>query len=514
MTVLLHMEGISKRFGDVLASDHVDLEVERGEVHALLGENGAGKTTLMNILYGLYRADEGTIHMRGEPVHIASPRAAISLGIGMVHQHFMLVPVFSVAENILLGMPAPREPLLGLKQVEDKVRQLSFQYGLAVDPCAKVDDLAVGVRQRVEIIKALYRNADLLILDEPTAVLTPGEVQGLFGVLRNLTAEGKSVIFISHKLDEVLEISDRITVLRDGHVVDTVRREATNKAALARMMVGRDVVFRISKQGACQGDQPVLEVDNLTVRQGHEKPALDDVTFCVQAGEILAIAGVDGNGQQELARVVSGLLRPTDGQVQVLGRSVTRLGARGLARLGVARIPEDRHRLGLVLDFTVEENMIVDSYDRPPNSRASFMNWKKVRQQAGQLCERYDVRPRRPDLRARLLSGGNQQKVILARELSREPCFILAFQPTRGLDVGATEYVYHCLLEQRARGAAILLISTELDEILALADRIAVIYEGRIMGVVEHENADIEQIGLMMAGTTAASLAGASAASA
>jgi len=504
MTVLLRMEEITKRFPGVVANDSVTFEVEGGEIHALLGENGAGKTTLMNILYGLYRADSGSIRVRGEHVNISSPHAAIDQGIGMVHQHFMLIPVFTVAENIVLGTRMPREPLLTLKRVEESVRELSKQYGLAIDPRAIVADLAVGVRQRVEIIKALYRKADLLILDEPTSVLTPGEVRELFTILRNLAAQGKSVIFISHKLDEVMEISDRITVLRDGRVVNTVRREETDKANLARMMVGREVVFRVTRDASCRGEQPVLAMKGLTVRRGDNKPALSDITFCVRKGEVFAIAGVDGNGQRELAAVISGLEKPTSGNAELEGQDVTRLGAKGLARLGVARIPADRYALGLVMGFTVEENMIVDSFDRPPNSRLSFLNFKAIRERALSLCEQYDVRPRQPDLETRLLSGGNQQKVILARELSREPSFILAVQPTRGLDVGATEYVYRCLLEQRARGVAILLISTELDEILTLADRIAVIYEGKIMGVVENEDTDVEQIGLMMAGTSLA----------
>ena len=506
MTVLLRMENITKRFPGVVANDCVTFEVDRGEVHALLGENGAGKTTLMNVLYGLYSADSGTISMRGERVNIASPSAAIAHGIGMVHQHFTLIPPFSVAENIVLGTKLPKAPLLDLRQVEKAVRQLSKQYGLLVEPQSLIADLPVGVRQRVEIMKALYREADLLVLDEPTAVLTPAEVRGLFEILRTLTTQGKSIIFISHKLDEVMEISDRITVLRDGAVVDTVPRDKTDKAALARMMVGRDVVFRVSRSVPHGTEHSVLEVADLTVGNGQDKPALSDVSFCVKGGEVFAIAGVDGNGQQELAAVLSGLRKPTGGRAMIEGQNVTHLGAKRLPQLGVARIPEDRHELGLVLDFSVEENLILDAFDRSPNSRLSFLNRRAVRKQSLALGEQYDIRPNRPDMTVRLLSGGNQQKVILARELSREPTFVLAFQPTRGLDVGATEYVYRCLLEQRDRGAAILLISTELEEILMLADKIAVLYEGRIMGILENENTDVEQIGLMMAGTRLADL--------
>lgn len=506
MTTLLRMEGITKTFPGVRANDAIDFDVEEGEIHALLGENGAGKTTLMNVLYGLYHADHGTIYVRGERVNIPSPRAAIALGIGMVHQHFMLIPALSVAENIVLGMPSPREPLLSQRRIEAEIRELSERYGLAVDPRAIVGRLPVGVRQRVEILKALYRQADLLILDEPTAVLTPGEVDGLFVVLRKLVSQGKSVIFISHKLDEVMRISDRVTVLRDGRVVSTVRCADTSKEELARNMVGREVVLRICRDDATCGDRTVLEVADLTVQHGSEKPLLSHVSFCIQAGEILALAGVDGNGQRELIEVISGLRRPTHGTARILGQDIVRLGVPGLTRLGMARIPEDRHALGLVMDFTVEENLVVDSFSRAPNSRFGFLDRRRIRASAVKLCEEYDVRPRRPDLKARLLSGGNQQKVILARELSRGPCFILAAQPTRGLDVGATEYVYRCLLDQRARGAAILLVSNELDEILALADRVAVIYEGRIMGILGREQADVAHIGLMMAGAAIADL--------
>ena len=502
MPALLSMQGITKRFPGVLANDNITFEVQPGQVHALLGENGAGKTTLMNILYGLYGADSGTILLRGERSHISSPSAAIAHGIGMVHQHFMLIPTFTVAENIVLGTSLPKEPLLDLKMVESKIRGLSRQHNLAVDPRAIIGDLPVGIRQRVEILKALYRDADLLVLDEPTAVLTPGEVRDLFRIICSLKSQGKSVIFISHKLDEVMEISDQITVLRDGKVVaSSVARDKTDKASLARMMVGRDVVFRVSRKDSQKHAQSVLEVDRLDLKDDHGKSVLSNLSFEVKAGEIFAIAGVDGNGQRELAAIVSGLRKPTSGNVRMQGSDATRLGARRLAERGVARIPEDRHELGLVMDFTVAENIILDSFANPPNSHLSFLKFKAVRERAMRLCEQYDIRPNQPERKARLLSGGNQQKVVLARELCRNPVFILAFRPSRGLDVGATEYVYRCLLEQRERKAAVLLISTELDEILMLADRIAVLYEGKMMGIIENENADVEQIGLMMAGT-------------
>lgn len=500
------MEGITKRFPGVIANDKITFEVERGQVHALLGENGAGKTTLMNILYGLYEADSGSILINGKHTNISSPSAAIANGIGMVHQHFMLIPTFSVAENIILGTMVPKEPLLDLKYVEERIRRLSKQHNLAVDPRALIEKLPVGIRQRVEILKALYRDAELLVLDEPTAVLTPGEVRDLFGIICSLTDQGKSVIFISHKLDEVMEISDRITVLRDGKVAASVKRQETDKASLARIMVGRDVVFRVTKKKSIKDAKTILTVDKLSIKADHDKPVLSDVTFKVNEGEILAIAGVDGNGQRELAKVVSGLQKPSSGIANILEQDVFHLGVKRLASLGVARIPEDRQELGLVMDFTVEENLVLDSFNNLPNSHFSFLNFRAIRKHALDLCQQYDIRPTQPDLKVRLLSGGNQQKVILARELSRAPTFVLAFRPSRGLDIGATEYVYRCLLEQRDRNAAILLISTELDEILMLADRIAVIYEGKIMGIIENENADIEKIGLMMAGMALADI--------
>jgi ABC-type uncharacterized transport system ATPase subunit len=498
--VLLRMEHITKRFAGFVANDDINFEVRAGEIHALLGENGAGKTTLVNILYGLYHPDAGTISVRGERVQIRSSRQAIDHGIGMVHQHFMLVPVMTVAENIVLGMPTPSEPLLGLRAVEDSVRSLSEQYKLAVDPRAVIQDLAVGGQQRVEIIKALYRKANLLILDEPTAVLTPAEVVELFAILNRLTAQGKSVVFISHKLDEVMTISHRITVLRDGKLVGTVRREDTDKMALAEMMVGRKVVLRLNKEPACRGATPILHVEDLTVLRPKRRAALSKISLCVDQGEIFGIAGVDGNGQRELASVISGLLSPSSGRVTLHGKDVSRLGPKGLARLGVARIPEDRHKLGLVMDFSIAENLVIDSFDTPLFSRFGFLNHSRIWKHAVQMCRDYDVRPPLPRLAARLLSGGNQQKAILARELSRKPFFILAVQPTRGLDVGATEYVYQRLLAARKAGAGILLISTELDEILALSDRIGVMYEGELVGIVEREDADVPQLGLLMAG--------------
>ena len=497
---LLRMDDIVKTFPGVLANDHVDLEIERGEIHALLGENGAGKTTLMNVLYGIYRPDGGRIVWRGKDVEIHSSHDAIALGIGMVHQHFMLVPPFTVAENVILGLPQPRAPLVDIAGAEAKILQLGQTYGLPIDPKAYVWQLPVGIQQRVEIIKALYRQAELLILDEPTAVLTPGEVKDLFAVLRGMTAKGLSIIFITHKLEEVMAATDRVTVLRDGKVIDTVRTSGTSRRQLARMMVGREVVERLDKP-ALEPGRPVLRVQDLTALNDRELPALKGVSFDVRAGEILGVAGVDGNGQSQLAEVITGLRRATAGMVTVDGADATNREPRELVEMQVAHIPEDRQRTGLVMDFPLVENFIIETYYRPPFSKRGFLQLKTISEQAKQLVKSFDVRTPGTNLAAKKLSGGNQQKVVLAREMCRDPKLLVAVQPTRGLDVGATEYVHQRMIEQRGRGSAILLISTELEEILGLADRIAVMYEGEIMGIVPGASADVEQIGLMMAGS-------------
>ncbi|MBC7265159.1 MAG: ABC transporter ATP-binding protein [Chloroflexi bacterium] len=501
------MRGIVKRFPGVLANDHIDFDVHAGEIHALLGENGAGKTTLMNVLYGLYQPDEGEIYVNGRRVVIGSPYQAIKLGIGMVHQHFMLAQPLTVAENVVLGLPSPREPLLDLAQAEKRINEISQAYGLKVDPRAQVWQLAVGEQQRVEIIKALYRQAALLILDEPTAVLTPQEVKELFVVLRRMAEQGHAIIFITHKLHEVMALSDRITVLKAGRVVATVNRSDATPEKLAQMMVGREVLFRLPKEKVEKG-RVILQVKSLEALGDKGLPALKEVSLAVHQREILGIAGVSGNGQRELAEVIAGLRPAREGKVLIDGQDVTNRSPCDIIEQGLAYIPEERLQMGVVTDFSVAENMILETHgQRPfadggflPLNRCWFLNRRAIEDYATQKISEYDVKT--PDLRtpARHLSGGNIQRLILARELSRQPKLLLAAQPTRGLDIGATEYIRRKLLEERARGTAILLISEDLDEILALSDRIAVMYEGEIVGIVPGEGADVEQLGLMMAG--------------
>ncbi len=497
--VIVRLEGITKVFPGVVANDNVTFEVKRGEIHALLGENGAGKTTVMNILYGLYQADSGRIVLNGKPVEIRSTRDAIRHGIGMIHQHFMLVPTLTVAENIVLGLRSSREPLLDLASVRRKIRDISREYGLEVDPDAEVWQLSVGMQQRVEIIKALYRGSDLLIMDEPTSVLTPGEVRDLFRVLRQLVSQGHSVIFITHKLEEVMEIADRVTVLRGGKVVATVPKGQTDKAALARMMVGREVLFRLDKEVVAPG-KVVLEVEDLMVYNDRGLLGLKGVSFQVREGEILGVAGVDGNGQLELAEAVAGLRPVASGRVRIKGVDVTNLPPRAIHEMNVAHIPEDRHKMGLILDFTVKENLVLKDFYRPPLSVRGILQHGVIQSRALELIRSFDIRCPGPEARVRQLSGGNQQKVVVARELSRGPDLIVSMQATRGLDVGATEYVERKILEQRAAGAAVLYISTELEEIFSLSDRVAVLHGGELMGIVDIDKADVEEIGLMMAG--------------
>jgi ABC-type uncharacterized transport system ATPase subunit len=498
---IVQMRGIVKQFPGVTANAGVDFDLLPGEIHALLGENGAGKTTLMNVLYGLYAPDAGEIVLRGRPVSFASAREAIAHSLGMVHQHFMLVNPISVADNIVLGQKSPREPLMeNSRRVQRRLRNLSEQYGLAIDPAAEVWKLSVGEQQRVEILKALYRGAEILILDEPTAVLTPQEVDELLAILARLAREGKSIVFISHKLDEVLTVSDRITVLRDGHVVDTVRPAAMDKDGLARMMVGRDVILKVPKTPA-KPAKPRLRLVKLWANSDRDLLALRGVDLEVRSGEILGIAGVAGNGQSELEEVIAGLRRATSGQVMIDGQESTHYTPHQVGELGLAHIPSDRYRMGLLPDFTVAENLFLQRIGEAPFTRRGVLNWDAIRREAQQLIQAYNVRGATVDTPAGALSGGNAQKMILARELSRQPKVLLAAQPTRGLDVSAIEYVHRRLIEQRDGGVAILLISTELDEILALSDRIAVMYEGEIVGLVAGETADMNQIGLMMAGS-------------
>ena len=494
----LELRGITKRFGSLIANNAIDFELRRGEIHALLGENGAGKSTLMNVLYGLHQPDEGEILLDGEPVRIDSARKAIGLGIGMVHQHFMLVPVMTVAENLVLGSEPHQGPLLDYKAAARRTRELSERFGLAVDPDARVEDLGVGAQQRVEILRALFRGANVLVLDEPTAVLTAQEAQDLFEVLRALKADGTSVVFISHKLNEVLDASDRVTVLRRGEKVDTVQTEGSSERSLARLMVGRDVLLRVDKPTRDAGEV-LLEVRDLEVIDDRELPAVRGVSLDVRAGEIVGLAGVDANGQSELIEAITGLRRSQAGTVRVAGRDITGAGPRKTQEAGVGHIAEDRHRRGLVLEFSLAENLALREYRRPSLSRMGWLFVKRMIARARGLLSDYDVRGGEPDTRATSLSGGNQQKVVIARELSSDPKVLIAAQPTRGLDVGAIEFVHRRLVEERDKGRAILLISLELEEIRSLSDRVLVIYEGAIVAELPPSSSE-EDFGVAMTG--------------
>ena len=496
---VVRMRGIVKRFPGVLANAGVDFDLLPGEVHALLGENGAGKSTLMNVLYGLHTADEGEILLRGKPVAFRTAADAINAGLGMVHQHFMLVKPFTVAENIVLGRRSPRAPLLeDRRAVEKRLVALSHQYGLQIDPSAPVWTLSVGEQQRVEILKALYRGAEVLILDEPTAVLTPQEWTGLLGIIQRLQVEGKSIVFISHKLGEVLAVSDRVTVMRDGRVVGEARTQGTDKNTLARMMVGRDVMLIVAKGPASPGE-PVLTVEAVSAENDRGLPALQGVSLEVRAGEILGIAGVAGNGQTELEEVIAGLRKMTTGRITVCGQPLS-AKSNGATVPGLAHVPSDRYGMAMLKDFSIAENLVLQRVGQPPFTSRGFLDRGAIRSNASELVHDFDVRTPSIETMAGNLSGGNAQKMVLARELSRQPKVLLAAQPTRGLDVAAIEFVHRKLVEQRDAGLGVLLISTELDEILALSDRIAVMYEGRIMGIVAAEGVDLKDIGLMMAG--------------
>jgi simple sugar transport system ATP-binding protein len=494
------MRGISKRFPLVLANDNVDFSVRWGEVHALVGENGAGKSTLMKILYGLQRPDKGEIVIDGQNVHLHDPNDAIKLGIGMVHQHFMLIPVFTVTENVMLGDESiTNGVVLDRKKVAREIRDLSIKYGLEVNPDLYIKDLSVGIQQRVEIIKLLYRKADILILDEPTAVLTPQEADDLFQVLRNLKAQGNSIIFITHKLREVLELADRITVLRLGKVVGSADPKNTNGAELARMMVGRSVILSVDKEPA-QPNEVVLDVQNLVVQDERHNLAVNNVSFQVRAGEVLGIAGVQGNGQTELAQALTGLRKIDSGSVTILGQDTTHASPRKISELQVAHVPEDRQADGLVMNFPVEDNLVLNEYYRPPYAKGIVMNFDAIEKAAQERVQEFDVRTPSIYVNAGNLSGGNQQKVIVAREFSRDIKLLIASQPTRGLDVGSIEYIHNRIIEKRDAGAAVLLVSNELDEIMSLSDRIAVMFKGQIIDTVNAEEATKEALGLLMAG--------------
>jgi simple sugar transport system ATP-binding protein len=499
MATLLEMKGIKKEFPGVQANDHIDFEVQEGEIHALLGENGAGKTTLMRVLYGLYERDAGQILLRGQPVEIRSPRDAIALGIGMVHQEFMLVPTFSVVENVALGLDQG-SPLLFVEPVKERITQLAQSHGLAVDPEAVVEHLSIGVQQRVEILKLLCRDANLLILDEPTAVLTPQETTGLFSNLRSLVDGGHSVVFITHKLNEVMAVCDRVTVLRGGKVVGTKSVADTNPRDLAEMMVGREVLFRLDKQ-SLQPGEPVLKLHDVHANDDLGLDALRGVSLEVREREVIGVAGVDGNGQPQLAEALAGLRGLTKGTITITGEDVTKLPPARRYAKGMAYVPADRRGVGTIATQDLCCNCILGQCDDFSTAGGWVLSGERIREYTQQVISAFDVRTPGTGLAARKLSGGNLQKLLLGRELLREPKLLVVEQPTRGLDVGATEYVRARILDARREGAAVLLISSELDEILELSDRIAVMYEGRIMGVVPNDNPDVRLIGLMMAGS-------------
>jgi simple sugar transport system ATP-binding protein len=491
------MRGIVKRFPGVLANDQVNFDVLAGEIHALLGENGAGKSTLMKILYGLYKADDGQILLNGKPQSFRSPTDALAQGIGMIHQHFMLVPTLTVTENVVLGMKTA--PRLNLGEVKVRLSELSALYGLKINPDAYVWQLSVGEQQRVEIVKALYRGGALVILDEPTAVLTPQECNELFATLKQMREQGHALIFITHKLHEVQALSDRITVMRDGRVVDTIANNGVERRTLARMMVGRDVQLQPDRPAVEPGEQ-LLVVRDLCADNDQGLPALKSVTLAVCAGEILGIAGVSGNGQRELAEVIAGLRPATGGDVQIAGRPVLREAIAQRLRAGLSFIPEERMRHGTIGTFSVAENVILQSHGDEPFAHGMFLDFKAIGRYTDELIRRFNVKTPTQETEIKNLSGGNIQKLILARELSRHPKVLIAAQPTRGVDIGATEYIRNVLIQQRGQQVAILLISEDLDEILALSDRIAVLYEGEVVGVVSRDEADVETLGLMMAG--------------
>lgn len=496
----LDMRAIVKRFPGVLAVDRVDFDVRAGEIHALLGENGAGKSTLMKILYGLYQPNEGVISLNGAPVSITSPTHAIQQGIGMIHQHFMLVPSLTVAENVALGMRSSRGILLDLDVVTRRLEALSELYNLKVNPRTPIWQLAVGEQQRVEILRALFKGASLLILDEPTAVLTPQEVDDLFRVLKQMTADGHSLIFISHKLHEVLAISQRVTVLRDGHKVASVPTDEATRRSLAEMMVGRPVVLQYDRPPAQIGAAR-LRLESVSALSDRGDTGLDSVTLSVNSGEIVGIAGVSGNGQHELAQVIAGLRPVTEGKIYAGGQDITGKAPAVAQKHGIAYIPEERMIDGVIKDFTVAENYVLQDHGRPPYVRGGiFMLFRIIAEACRAAIRDYEIKTPGTDTPIKSLSGGNIQKVVLARELARQPQVLIAAQPTRGVDIGASEYIHRRLLEERAKGTAIMLISEDLDEIRALSDRIAVMYEGRLMGVVDNEAVTIQQLGAMMAG--------------
>ena len=498
---VIEMLHITKEFPGIKANDDITLQLRRGEIHALLGENGAGKSTLMSVLFGLYQPDQGEIRKEGKPVKINNPNDATALHIGMVHQHFKLIDVFTVLDNIILGAEDTKLGFLSKKKARQKVLELSERYGLKVDLDAKIEDITVGMQQRVEILKMLYRDNEVLIFDEPTAVLTPQEIDELMKIMKGLAAEGKSILFITHKLAEIMAVADRCSVLRKGKYIGTVNTADTNQAELSRMMVGRDVQLVVDKQPAIPTD-PVLTVKDLSVKSKlYNREAVKDVSFTVRAGEIVCIAGIDGNGQSELVHAITGLEKASKGNINLLGEDITAAPIRKRAKAGMAHIPEDRHKHGLILDNTLEQNMVLQKYYEPRFQKAGFIRFDAVRAYAETLIEQYDVRSGQgPVTVTRSMSGGNQQKAIIAREMDRDLPLIVAVQPTRGLDVGAIEYIHHQLVAARDAGKAVLLVSLELDEVMNLSDRILVMYEGEIVGELNPKETTVQELGLYMAG--------------
>ncbi|WNF37466.1 ABC transporter ATP-binding protein [Bacillaceae bacterium IKA-2] len=508
MNNVIEMNNIRKEFPGIVANDNITIQLRQGEIHALLGENGAGKSTLMNILFGLYQPDKGEIKVRGEKVAITDPNVATRLGIGMVHQHFMLVENFTVAENIILGSEPMKAGRIDIKKAEKDVQELSERYGLKVDPKAKIEDISVGMQQRVEIIKTLYRGAEILIFDEPTAALTPQEINELIQIMKALVKEGKSIILITHKLKEIMSVCDRCTVIRRGKGIGTVEVKETNPDGLAAMMVGREVNFTVERKKA-QPKEVVLKVNNLVVKDARKVPIINSLNLEVKAGEILGIAGVDGNGQSELIEAITGLRKIESGTITLNDKNLAMLKTRKVTESGIAHIPQDRHKHGLILDFSVAENIVLQTYYQKPYSKNKIMNFQSIFKKSRNLIEEFDVRTPSEHTIARALSGGNQQKVIIAREIDRSPDLLIAAQPTRGLDVGAIEFIHRKLIEERDKGRAILLISLELDEILNISDRIAVIYEGKIVAILDPSETEEKEIGLLMAGGTSKRVGGA-----
>ena len=498
---IIEMLGITKEFPGIKANDNINLQVKRGEIHALLGENGAGKSTLMSILFGLYQPTSGIIKKNGKEVQINSPNDANELNIGMVHQHFKLVECFSVLDNIILGVEPTKGLFLEKKGARRKVLELSEKYGLKVDPDALISDITVGMQQRTEILKMLYRDNEVLIFDEPTAVLTPQEISELMKIMKNLAKEGKSILFITHKLNEIMEVADRCTILRRGKYIGTVNIADTSKEELSKMMVGRNVSFTVDKKEKQIGDT-VLKVEHLTVpSKAHSNNAVKDVSFNVRKGEIVCIAGIDGNGQSELVQGLTGLEKISGGTISFNGQDITKASIRDKSKLGMSHIPEDRHKHGLVLDYTLEQNMVLQRYWQPDFQAGGFIKAKAVRDYAEKLIEQYDVRSGQgPVTVARSMSGGNQQKAIIAREIDKDPDLLVAVQPTRGLDVGAIEFIHKQLVVQRDKGKAVLLISFELDEVMDVSDRILVMYEGELVGQFDPKQITVEELGLYMAG--------------